>query len=213
MKPCPKMQYIVEQLAQKHGIELSVAGAHFRLDLEGFDRLVVENISQQRMLVAHYFAQNGDLVPDPAIVFFTGHASGWIPLGITHALTGPRTYVRMSPDGRLVFDYDLERQAELADFAELWAQNLQEQGWLENGINHVWVTPSADADVCGRMVGCQSTHVGACYGVLWQCAVCQKTVCCAEGTDDHPELCDDCWTATFYAPSAGVNEEEDDVPF
>lgn len=44
---------------------------------------------------------------------------------------------------------------------------------------------------------CQSDHVGNCYGVLWQCEACGKTVCCAEGTDDHPELCDDCWVARF----------------
>lgn len=46
---------------------------------------------------------------------------------------------------------------------------------------------------------CQSTNhsPGDCYGDLWQCERCGKTVCYAEGTDDHPELCDDCWTAEF----------------
>lgn len=43
--------------------------------------------------------------------------------------------------------------------------------------------------------GCQSTNHGrrACYGELWQCGVCGKTVCYAEGTDNDPSLCDDCW--------------------
>jgi hypothetical protein len=44
-----------------------------------------------------------------------------------------------------------------------------------------------------RMKGCQSTNHTNCYGELWQCAACGKTVCYAEGTDNHPELCDDCW--------------------
>ncbi len=45
---------------------------------------------------------------------------------------------------------------------------------------------------------CQSTHTGECYGPLWQCEDCHKTVCCAEGTTDHSELCDDCWMARFH---------------
>jgi hypothetical protein len=44
-----------------------------------------------------------------------------------------------------------------------------------------------------RIRGCQSTNHTLCYGELWQCSVCGKTVCYAEGTDDDPTLCDDCW--------------------
>lgn len=44
---------------------------------------------------------------------------------------------------------------------------------------------------------CQSAHSGCCYGVLWQCDNCQRIVCCAEGTDDMMELCDDCWSAEY----------------
>lgn len=42
---------------------------------------------------------------------------------------------------------------------------------------------------------CQSTNHkrSQCYGTLWQCSECGKTVCCNEGTDDGTELCDDCW--------------------
>jgi hypothetical protein len=55
----------------------------------------------------------------------------------------------------------------------------------------------------GHMLGCQSTNHEQCYGGLWQCAACGKTVCYAEGTDDHRELCDGCW----------VKQEENDVRF
>ncbi len=48
----------------------------------------------------------------------------------------------------------------------------------------------------GRMRGCQSMNHSECYGALWQCAQCGKTVCYAEGTTDEPELCDDCWVQT-----------------
>lgn len=45
----------------------------------------------------------------------------------------------------------------------------------------------------GRIFGCQSLNHSECYGELWQCACCGKTICFAEGTDDEPTLCDDCW--------------------
>ena len=44
--------------------------------------------------------------------------------------------------------------------------------------------------------GCQSLNHSECYGELWQCAQCGKTICYAEGTDDDPDLCDDCWVRT-----------------
>jgi hypothetical protein len=54
----------------------------------------------------------------------------------------------------------------------------------------------------GRMAGCQSTNHDECSGELWQCSACGKTVCYAEGTDNHPELCDDCWVSRFYPASS-----------
>ena len=64
-----------------------------------------------------------------------------------------------------------------------------------------------------RLSGCKSTHPGDCYGELWQCAACEKTVCYAEGSDDHPELCDACWVKHYAAVEAvmelqGLDEEE-----
>ena len=45
-----------------------------------------------------------------------------------------------------------------------------------------------------RLPGCESTNHTLCYGELWQCSQCGKTVCNAEGSDDDdPDLCDDCW--------------------
>lgn len=58
-----------------------------------------------------------------------------------------------------------------------------------------------------RMRGCQSTNHDQCYGALWQCSACGKLVCYAEGTDDHPELCDDCWVSTYHALPVASNQE------
>lgn len=51
---------------------------------------------------------------------------------------------------------------------------------------------------------CQSSHPGPCYGVLWQCEACGKTICCAEGTDDGTELCDDCWASRFDGAKVAI---------
>ena len=53
-------------------------------------------------------------------------------------------------------------------------------------------------DVSARIPGCESTNHKRCYGELWQCSQCGKTVCEAEGSDDDPDLCDDCWLAKHH---------------
>jgi hypothetical protein len=56
-------------------------------------------------------------------------------------------------------------------------------------------TSESDAGMAQRIAGCESSNHTACYGTLWQCIVCKKTVCYQEGTDDRPDFCDDCWAS------------------
>ena len=42
MKTSKKMQEVVTQLAAKHGLDLGQPGTRLRLDMPGFDRLVIE---------------------------------------------------------------------------------------------------------------------------------------------------------------------------
>ena len=99
MKPSPTMQQIVQLLAERHGINLSQEGAHVRLTMEGYQPLVIESIGLSRVVVAHYFTHNGDLVPDPIVTLFTADPIGWIPMGITHSFGGSQTYAVVSEDG------------------------------------------------------------------------------------------------------------------
>jgi hypothetical protein len=103
--------------------------------------------------------------------------------------------------------YDEQGDTLFAHFTEYWAQQLQQQGWLEHGrkVEEARVTLAGES--LGRLAGCQSTNHFYCYGELWQCAGCGKTVCYAEGSDNHPELCDDCWVKHDAA-----QKEVDDVP-
>lgn len=133
MKPSPKMKAEIEKLAQKHNVPFAQIGEYFRLDMPHFDRLCIEKIGVNRISVAHYFEMNGDLVPDPDIVFFVTDNGYWCPIGINQSIGGWRSYVKMTADGAGIEAYDTIGQAGLADFADIWAQNIADQEWLERG--------------------------------------------------------------------------------
>lgn len=44
-----------------------------------------------------------------------------------------------------------------------------------------------------RILKCESTNHDHCWGIVWQCAECGKSVCCEEGSTEDIDLCDDCW--------------------
>jgi hypothetical protein len=158
MKPSPKMKEEIEKLAQKHEVPLAQVGEYLRLDMPHYDRLCVEKIGVNRISVTHYFEVNGDLVPDPDIVFFVTDNGDWCPIGINQSIGGWRSYVKMTADGIGIEACDTVGQADLANFAEIWAQNIADQGWLERASctdsfvataavspNTKWPAPETDA--------------------------------------------------------------------
>lgn len=139
MKVSNSMKRIIEKLAEKHGVDLSTPHAHFRLDMAGYDRLCVENIGLNRISVAHYFEQVGDLVADPEIVFWVSpQEKNWFPVGVKQVFGGDRTYAFLSDDGSRIVSVVSRMQADLASFANIWAKNIVDQLWLANGVKHVW---------------------------------------------------------------------------
>ena len=136
MKPCPKMQAVIIQLAQKHEVDIGVVGARMQLELLGFDRLCVERVGQTRIAVAHYFETQGHLVPEPDVTFYVDPTNRWIPIDITQSMTGWQQYAELNDDCTEIIDYNRTRQPGLADFCEQWAQNLHVQDWLENAKMH-----------------------------------------------------------------------------
>jgi len=133
------MQAFAEQLTAQHGVNLSEVGAHLRLDLPGFDRLCIERLTDYAVSVAHYFAVNGDLVPEPDIVFHTGQPEGWIPIEVTQSIMGFMQLVTGGFLSPIVAGSETLELDGVAVFAELWAGNLADQGWFERGIKHVYL--------------------------------------------------------------------------
>lgn len=158
LKQAAKMKKIILRLALKHEVDLTQQGAHFRLDMEHFDRLVVENIGLNRISVAHYFEQNGDLVADPEITFWVCPATDtWIPIGVKQVFGGEKTYAWINKTGTAIERYLPYWQNDLAQFGNMWAQNIIDQRWYENAAKHVWSANAAPEQVQVQQEPVQTT--------------------------------------------------------
>lgn len=144
MHDCPQMAAMITAIAAKHNVNLQQVGANLRLDMPGFDRLCVERISTGCISVAHYFVMNGDLVAEPDIVFFVDLSGAWYPIAINQSITGWRAYAQLDDAGTAIVRFRPQAQKSLAQFAELWAQNIRDQGWLEAGVRYVYARGGDD---------------------------------------------------------------------
>jgi hypothetical protein len=131
MKASEHMQRIITAIAAKHGLDLSASEAHLRLEMPGYDRLVIEKIGPKLISVAHYFTRNGDSIADPDIVFFMSD-EGWIPTEITQVF-GYQRVAYLRPDGMRIIAAHHNDQLAVTIFADDWAQAIHDQGWLEHG--------------------------------------------------------------------------------
>jgi hypothetical protein len=162
------------------------------------DCWLLVNLDGVRLSVTHCWVERDNgLAPDVDMVF-TCHPDGWEPVELLHTDTVWQCYVQAARAVGIPI-YDAQGNTIFAHFTEYWAQQLQQQGWLDHSYK-------VDEQLGSRYAGCQSVHAGPCYGELWPCASCEKSVCYAEGTTNHPGLCHDCWSKRHAV-------EEDDVPF
>ncbi len=131
MKTSPRMQAIITQIAEKHGFDLTTAGTYLRLTMAHFDPLVIQVVGKNLVSVDHFYQPYPHLeVADPGILFFTGYAE-WVPIEVMQRLGGHRVYAHLTEDYEAIADLLPAPQADLADFAEMWAQNIEAQGWLD----------------------------------------------------------------------------------
>lgn len=185
MKPSPLMQQLIERLAAKHEVDLSEPDQYLRLSMPNCPiQLVIETTHDRRLMVSCYGKDETDDA-DPEMLFEPGYPDGWLPVELLYS---PQEWETFSQETSLSIS---PNEVDLADLTEYWASRLVEQGWLDHGR---W-----QEEPKGRLPGCQSTNHTVCYGELWQCESCGKTVCCNEGTTDHPELCDDCWVQQYHS--------------
>src|SRR5689334_16361106 len=82
MKTSKQMARVITRIAQETRLDLNKVGAHVRIENPPYMPLSIEVIGKNLVSVTHYYEQNGDLIPDPDMVFFTGYGieNGWVPV-------------------------------------------------------------------------------------------------------------------------------------
>lgn len=194
----PQMERIAKQLAARHGMDWNEKGAYLTLAMPGrLERWLFINLDGERFSLTCCLVERDETLTPEVDMVMTMHTEGWEPIELLYSHEAFTAYVQAAQAADLPV-YDAEGNLRFDTFTEYFAQVLEEQGWLAYGY------PLLDPEAGGRMPGCQSTNHTVCYGELWQCVACGKTVCYNEGTTNHPELCDDCWAALF-APTREVN--------
>lgn len=86
------------------------------LDSDAMMPLVIEKIADNRLSVAHYYTQRGDLMSDPEIVFRV-NSDDWTPVRYTQH---PHIH-QHNEDGLDSMD----------QFCTQWSRNLQRQGYVK----------------------------------------------------------------------------------
>ena len=124
-----QFQTVIEHLLKSHNLldDFQLQETfHVRFDKPGYQRLVIERHGEM-ISVAHYFEQNGDLIPDPDVEL---HYPSWVPTAITQAYFGYRQKF-IERDGKTFVDTRFHK--EVSSILTLWARNINAQGWAEKG--------------------------------------------------------------------------------
>jgi hypothetical protein len=106
------MQTVLTQLLEHHGIAVTEPDAFLWLALPAHtERLIIERIDERYLSVALARAESFGYFTLAPQLFFSTDATGWTPIHL---------------DGAEAVD-------DLTQFAEVWAQRLLDEGWLEQG--------------------------------------------------------------------------------
>lgn len=148
MRVSIKMERTIKQLAAKHDVDLTRLEAYLQVRLDPYMPLAIYNAGMNTVRVRHI---NREWQSDPEIVFWTGSSAGWVAIEITQLVGGQRSYALLNDECSGLVSLDVARQASLTSFAEMWAQNIIDQGFLETGVKsperfplgHVVATPGA----------------------------------------------------------------------
>ncbi len=124
-----EIQNVVEKILHKHNIDPSAESYYLKLRKRNYDDLVIEKEGEQ-VLVGHYYHHpSGDLISDPVLAFDYNHGY-WYPVRIELAL-GDTICSFVENGKRMIYP---ARIKEFKSFQRMFARNIREQGWLENGV-------------------------------------------------------------------------------
>lgn len=190
----PTLPQLLQHLAAQHGVDLAQPEVTLTLTQPDLtDALLLYHAGTAYVVLACLVLQaDGQLLPEVEFLFDTRDPD-WKIEEIRYSPAAWATFLATTATQQRWAEQPAAGMALLNHFIAHWANRLVGEGWLSAG------------QACVRLPGCQSANHTACYGTLWQCSSCSRFFCCAEGTDDHPALCDDCWAARF-APTMTMGE-------
>ena len=121
-----EIQTISEKILGKHKIDPS-KDFYLKLTMPPYMDLVLER-NDDIILVGHYREENEDLISDPVLALhdIDGY---WYPIRIELYLGD--TVCSFMQDGKRMICPD--RIKEFKTFQRMFARNIREQGWAENG--------------------------------------------------------------------------------
>lgn len=132
---CDKMRSVICAIAEKYGnkMEVDEDGEVLELSLgEGYHPLTIEfypadeDIGEPAaVVVAHYYEQNGDQVPDPEL-WIARTKNGWVPYSLRQMYMPRETHANVS-DGQVKVITNQGMFNHLVQFAELWADLLEQR--------------------------------------------------------------------------------------
>jgi len=134
------MATIIGDIAERHGVDLARVGSRLVLDNDPWQPLTIHVLDRSVVLVAHYREDIYGDVPDPEGTYYVptfgwiapGTRHSWLPVGLRQAV-GLETLATLVLGGEVVLAVP-HLQVQLASFAELWARNLRDQRYLEDGV-------------------------------------------------------------------------------
>ena len=124
-----EIQNIIEKILQKHNIDPSAESYYLKLRMPSYDDLVIEKQGEQ-VLVGHYYHHpSGDLISDPVLALDYCNEY-WFPVRIELAL-GDTICSFVENEKRMIYP---ARIKEFKSFQRMFARNIKDQKWLENGV-------------------------------------------------------------------------------
>jgi len=129
-RPATAFELLMKELFAKHGLAFNKVGAHLKIQdaRKNYMPLCIERIALDKVGVMHFYIQEGDVMRDPDIVFWTPKAGGWYPLEFQ--LDRAALYVEIGTVENNILRYKPRPYNETVSFANFWASNLRDQGFL-----------------------------------------------------------------------------------
>jgi len=115
----------VKKILERHGIKNPLTdmktGDHYTVEASGTMDLTIEKIGENRISVAHYYTQMGDLMSDPEIVFRINTHGKWTPIRYTQHPS--------------IHQHDENGLPQIQSFVKQWSRNLKKQGLIQAAQN------------------------------------------------------------------------------